>query len=120
MTPGGKCWIQIEYSHTYLHCLAFTEAPDTLNFSRHVHYLYSSLQDVPSPEAEAVRLAARLHLAGLLCENFEDLEISRQQRGSSPAPPRVFCRGQRLDVDISLSHDGFFLACSCLLPPPSF
>lgn len=44
LTPAGRCWIRIEYRHTYLHCLAFTHAPDTLSVFRHVHYLSSSLQ----------------------------------------------------------------------------
>jgi len=117
LTPGGKCWLRIEYHHTYIHCLAFTDVPDNLNFSRHVHYLFSSLQNVPSPEAEAVRIAARFHLAGLLAENFEDLEISRQQKSPAAAAPRVLSRGRLLNVDISLSHDGFFVAHACLLQP---
>ncbi|WP_367360564.1 4'-phosphopantetheinyl transferase superfamily protein [Syntrophus sp. (in: bacteria)] len=117
LTPAGRCWIRIEYRHTYLHCLAFTHAPDTLSVFRHVHYLSSSLQGGRAPDTEAGRLAARFYLAGLLSEHFEDLEIVRQQKGSSAAPPRVFCRGRLLDVDISLSHDGLFLAHACLLQP---
>lgn len=117
LTPAGKCCIRIEYRHTYLHCLAFTHAPDTLSVFHHVHYLSSSFQGEAATDTEAVRLAARFHLAGLLSEHFEDLEIVRQQKGSSAAPPRVFCRGRLLDVDISLSHDGFFLAHACLLHP---
>lgn len=117
LTPAGRCWIRIEYRHTYLHCLAFTHAPDTLSVFRHVHYLSSSLQGGRAPDTEAGRLAARFYLAGLLSEHFEDLEIVRQQKGSSAAPPRVFCRGRLLNVDISLSHDGLFLAHACLLQP---
>jgi len=117
LTPGGTCWIRIEYHHTYLHCLAFTDAPDSLNYSRQVHYFFSSPPNVPVPESEAGRLAARFHLARLLAENFEDLEISRRKKGSPSAPPCVLCRGRILDVDLSLSHDGFFIAHACLLQP---
>jgi len=114
LTPGGKCWIRIDYRYTYLHCIAFTAIPDQLDFSWRVHYLFSSLQKTPSLESEAVRIASRFHLAGFLSENFDDLKISRQHDGHSQTPPQVFCQGRLLDVDISLSHDGFFIAHACL------
>jgi len=114
LTPRGKCWIRIDYHHTYIHCIAFTDIPDQLIFSWRVHYLFSSLKNVSSLESEAVRLASRFHLAGLLSEKFEDLEISRRNDGHFQEPPRVFSQGRPMDVDISLSHDGLFIAHACL------
>jgi phosphopantetheinyl transferase (holo-ACP synthase) len=114
LTPEGKCWIQVDYRHTYIHCLAFTDVPENLIFSWRAHYLFSCRQKVSSQESEAVRLALRFHLARFLDEKFKDLEISRQKNGASLAPPRVFSRGRPLDVDISLSHDGIFVAHACM------
>jgi len=50
----------------------------------------------------------------LLSEKFEDLEISRRNDGHFQEPPRVFSQGRPMDVDISLSHDGLFIAHACL------
>lgn len=114
LTPAGKCWIQVDYRHTHIHCIAFTDLPENLIFSWRVHYLFPDRQKSSSQESEAVRLASRLHLSGLLAEKFEDLEISRRKNGASLMPPRIFSRGRPLDVDISLSHDGIFVAHACM------
>lgn len=114
LTPEGTCWIRIDYRPACLHCVAFTDVPDHLISSWRVHYLFAPRQTASSPESEAVRLASRLHLAGFLEKKFEDLEIIRGNDGHSQAPPRVICQGRPLDVDISLSHHGLFIAHACL------
>jgi len=115
LTPRGKCWLRIVYRPAYLHCLAFTDHPEGLTFSWRVHYLFSCLSPGASAESEAVRLASRFHLAGLLSADPGELAISRQQGNLQPAPPRISFQGLPLEVDISLSHDGLFIAHACLL-----
>jgi phosphopantetheinyl transferase (holo-ACP synthase) len=62
------------------------------------------------PESAGVRILAHELLAPW---QIEDLEIVRTRNGRDFGPPRVFSHGVPLDnVDLSLSHDGAWLAAA--------
>jgi phosphopantetheinyl transferase (holo-ACP synthase) len=42
--------------------------------------------------------------------NFHDIKIKRTRENGELQPPRVYVNGSKTDIDISLSHDGRFVA----------
>jgi phosphopantetheinyl transferase (holo-ACP synthase) len=65
---------------------------------------------VYSRQSAAVRLAARGDLAQALAVEEKRLEIVCDPGPTSQRPPRVLLDGSRAEADVSLSHDGQWLA----------
>ncbi len=67
----------------------------------------------------AVRRAAIHHLAGTLRTSPYYLDIRRVGTSRDPhGPPRVFLYGRQTDIDISLSHDGAYIAFAVNINQP--
>ena len=49
-------------------------------------------------------------LTKLLSLNSHQIEIQRTRKNGELSPPQVYCSGDKTDMDISLSHDGRFVA----------
>jgi phosphopantetheinyl transferase (holo-ACP synthase) len=88
----------------------------------------AAVLDVPeaarAPESERPSVAARWLVRRLLGERLgaapEEIEVVREERGPGrrPGPPEVRWRGRKLDdVQISLAHDGEYVACALELSP---
>jgi hypothetical protein len=65
---------------------------------------------VHSRRSAAVRLGARAELARLLHVEEERLEIVCDPGPAGQRPPRVLLDGERTGADVSLSHDGRWIA----------
>jgi phosphopantetheinyl transferase (holo-ACP synthase) len=65
---------------------------------------------VYSLQSAAVRLGARADLASALSVDEERLEIVCDPGPTSQRPPRVLLDGHRAKADVSLSHDGRWVA----------
>jgi len=65
---------------------------------------------VYSLHSAAVRLGARADLARALAVGEERLEIVCDPGPTGQRPPRVFLDGERAAADVSLSHDGRWIA----------
>ncbi|HEX7416278.1 MAG TPA: 4'-phosphopantetheinyl transferase superfamily protein [Smithellaceae bacterium] len=50
------------------------------------------------------------NLAKFFCLNFQDIEITRVKMNGALQPPHVCVGGRKTDMDVSLSHDGQFVA----------
>jgi len=68
------------------------------------------LDAVHSRHSAAVRLAARSTLATALAVDEDRLEIVCDPGPTSQRPPRVLLDGRRGRMDVSLSHDGRWIA----------
>ena len=68
------------------------------------------LDAVYSLQSAAVRLGARAHLADALGVDEKRLEIVCDPGPASQRPPRVLLDGARAEADVSLSHDGRWIA----------
>ncbi len=68
------------------------------------------LDAVYSRESAAVRVGARADLARDLRVNEDRLEIICAPGPTSQRPPRVLLDGQQAEADVSLSHDGQWIA----------
>jgi 4''-phosphopantetheinyl transferase superfamily. len=57
-----------------------------------------------------VRYCLGQDLAQHISLNFHDIKIKRTRKNGELTPPRVYVNGRKTDIDISLSHDGRFIA----------
>jgi hypothetical protein len=68
------------------------------------------------PEAEKInpslylRYCVEQSLAKHFSLNFYQIKIKRTRENGELQPPRVYVNGRKTDIDISLSHDGRFVA----------
>lgn len=92
--------------------------------SHHFQALINEQPEGHSPSCEArltafdpssaVRRQARLRLAELLHAPATDIDIQRHRDIRGWGPPRPYLRGQPAPFDLSLSHDGAFVAYAML------
>jgi len=81
-----------------------------------VERLCSPEQTAPADESFHVRNAAKKRLSRCLKVNSDNIEIRRNRSIYGLEPPHVCFRGQPAPIDISLSHDGAFIAYAFTLP----
>ncbi|MDI9569512.1 MAG: hypothetical protein QM278_02060 [Pseudomonadota bacterium] len=112
-TPAGCLALVSWRSSRRVHCLAATNGgrnsrgapPDARILLR------EEVRDVSSDPSAAVRRAAIHRLAGVMQTSPGRLEVRREGAPGAPqGPPRIFLDGRPADIDISLSHDGAFIA----------
>lgn len=73
-----------------------------------------NIESVPEEESLNPSLYLRRcleqNLAQYLSQDFRRIRIKRVRENGELLPPRVYVDGKKTDVDISLSHDGRFVA----------
>ena len=74
------------------------------------HFTDRERDAVYSRESAAVRVGARGDLATLLGVSEERIEIVCSPGPTSQRPPRVLLDGEQAEADVSLSHDGSWIA----------
>jgi phosphopantetheinyl transferase (holo-ACP synthase) len=110
MTPAGPVDAFFTLSLHRVHCVAaarngYGGAPE----GTPVHVL-EERRDAPFYPSAAVRRAAIHHLASVLKASPYYVDIRRDATIHGYGAPRVFIEGTRTDIDISLSHDGRYIA----------
>ncbi|MGD8289752.1 MAG: 4'-phosphopantetheinyl transferase superfamily protein [Gemmatimonadota bacterium] len=100
--------------------VALLDAPGTLWSAPleklRARFTEPELDAVYSKQSAAVRLGARAHLARALQVEEARLEIVCDPGPTSQRPPRVLLDGSRADADVSLSHDGRWIAWVIWVP----
>jgi phosphopantetheinyl transferase (holo-ACP synthase) len=116
-TPLGTVPVRIFFNAEWVHCLAwagFPENPGANSFDEDIIYGIREIAPDHRPvcvrESAAARTAATERIAGLLDMDPYDIRIRREPGLHGPGPPRVFIKGEKTPMDISLSHDGRFAA----------
>ena len=91
----------------FVHAVAFTgDVPPRTAIER--------IPEEADPSGEARRLLCKAIAESLGC-SFEDLTVVRDEAPGSwtgRGPPRVLLRGAPIELDVSLSHDGRFVAAA--------
>lgn len=103
------------FSHfRYVHCVGADHPAD-------LDRLFCKVEAFPEKENEKridPSLFARKYLARSLADffrlNFSDIKINRIKEKNELQPPYVYIGGKKSDIDISLSHDGRFVAYAFL------
>ena len=106
--PGkGKVYIRNFPKSDYIHCVG-TDKLAALD------KLIWSVDVLPEKEVINPSISVRHRLGQDLARhfslNFHDIKIKRTRENGELAPPRVYVSGRKTDIDISLSHDGRFIA----------
>lgn len=116
-TPLGAVPVRIVFSTEWVHCVAWTGSPVypranplDANIMYGIREIPLDRRPVSIRESAAARTAATRRIAGVLNMDPHDIRIRREPGPYGPGPPRVFIKGEKTPMDISLSHDGRFAA----------
>jgi phosphopantetheinyl transferase (holo-ACP synthase) len=115
-TPAGPIDFSCSRSAGHVHCVAVMNGayrmarPDTdvLAVARKL--------TGPVDPSSALRWEAIHYLASALKVSPFFIRIHREKMGAVSGPPRVYMEGRPTDMDISLSHDGRYIAFAVHLP----
>lgn len=118
-TPSGTIAVRVETGDGFVHSLGMLGSRS--NWDQVVHQVLPmgtrATRDVTQParfESQRVREVFKQSLADLLgCEPGR-IDIVRQKGPRGLGSPSVRVDGSRTDIDLSMSHDGRFLAFACL------
>ena len=106
--PGEeRVYIRLFSNLQYVHCIG----ADALTALDELIWIVDVL-----PEAEKInpslylRYCVEQSLAKHFSLNFYQIKIKRTRENGELQPPRVYVNGRKTDIDISLSHDGRFVA----------
>jgi phosphopantetheinyl transferase (holo-ACP synthase) len=117
-TPQCPVVVRVFIAPDYLHCIGATQLPGILD---HVHWDIGRLSPLEEGNdhdpSMAVRRLAGLHLATLLDAPTADIDIRRFQDIDRWGPPVPYREGQPAPFDLSLSHDGAFVAFAMISSP---
>ncbi len=98
----------------FVHCLA-ADTPEALQTSvwqaRGLPLLADGVLENPS---RFVRQSLLEHVQAKFPTGVGRIEIIRQKEKGALLPPKVFINGTPADIDISLSHDGRWVAWACV------
>ena len=119
-TPCGSVPVKWTFSEDYIHCIgadAGGHSLDKINFGLKEIDTSGESGACLSHRTESilVRRHATHHIASLLHRNPDDIHIGRTNGKTCKGPPVVHIKDNRDHIDISLSHDGRFLAYAFLL-----
>ena len=106
--PGkGSVHIRLDCNSQYVHCVG-SDSITTLD------KLIGSVDVLPDKEKNNPSLYLRNCLGQSLAKhfslNFHHIKIKRTRENGELQPPRVYVSGVKTDIDISLTHDGRFVA----------
>ena len=116
MTPAGPVELSCFRSAGHVHCIA------VMNGAYRAAQSDSGVQAVareltgPVDPSSALRLETVHYLASALRVSPYFIRIRREKACAGYGPPRVYMEGRPADIDISLSHDGRYIAFAVHLP----
>lgn len=113
-TPRGIVHITARQNPDYVHCLGTETAPAARNVISGVE----ALDDLSQPDfgrcsdaqSRLVRAAAQKRISAILSLPENDIAITKTCPKKSTLFPEVYVKGKKCGINISLSHDGRFIA----------
>ena len=126
IAPHGIVPIKITFHEDYVHCIGMA--------GRFQDFKNGGLDDIvfgleetnpgekpgsyslSERESIMVRTVAKERIASRLGWNPDEIHIMRNKSPKKQGPPMVYFKGQKNNIDISLSHDGRFVAYAFLVP----
>lgn len=118
-TPYDPVSIRIYREADYIHCIGVTGTEELMNsviWGIHKAGLVAGEAYIYSPGAASVeiRKVATRKMALYCKEDIENIDIIRCKGSHGLGPPTVYIKGKEAMIDISLSHDGYFLSYAFL------
>ncbi len=115
LPEGNSVFVQLSCPESYVHCIGADNLPDLDK----IIWGVESLPEVLSGENIDPSLFARDCLSRRLSDiyqlNFREMAIRRTEKGGELQPPYLYYKNKKAPFDISLSHDGQFVAYAFLL-----
>jgi hypothetical protein len=102
----GEVYIRLFNNHDYIHCIG----ADELAVLDKIICGVENLPEEKTDQSLFSRLCLAQSLAKKISLNFHQIKIKRTREKGELRPPRVYIDGGKTDIDISLSHDGRFVA----------
>ncbi|MBA4369607.1 MAG: hypothetical protein C0403_18435 [Desulfobacterium sp.] len=113
-TPEMPVQIKGVISTDYVHCLGVTgmDMDDQTIETNICPIRTDNKGDIILPDQESlfVRELAKDRIAEYLKAEVSQVQIRREIIANQPGPPEVFFQGEKIPINISLSHDGRFVA----------
>jgi len=126
ITPHGIVPIKIIFHEDYVHCIGMAGRFQDLKNRDLDDIVFGLVETNPGEEAGSdslseresfmVRTVAKERIASRLGLNSDEIHIIRNKNFEKHGPPIVYFKGQKNNIDISLSHDGRFVAYAFLVP----
>jgi hypothetical protein len=114
-TPLGPVVVRIDVTRDYLHCIGATLRPGVLDHVIWDIERFSAVDDARDHDLSmAVRRLAGRRLSAMLNRPAMDIDIRRFNETDRWGPPAPYLGEQPLPFDLSLSHDGAFVACAMI------
>jgi hypothetical protein len=112
-TPFGTIRLRTFLTHEHAHSIGISLS--SLDVFRDgivwaVEHVSSAPMNAFTDESSQVRDIAKRRLSQYLKVSYDHIEIKRDQEITGLGPPHIHFKGQPAPVDISLSHDGAFIA----------
>jgi phosphopantetheinyl transferase (holo-ACP synthase) len=113
--PGvGAVFVQLRSPDDYVHCIGANNLPDLNNIIWGIESLPKSATAEEVEPSLFVRDCLSRRLADVYQLNFREMEVRRAKKGSELQPPYLYYENKKTSFDISLSHDGQFVAYAFL------
>lgn len=110
-TPGGSIPVKIFKTNDSVHCIATTGTSGSIDsVIWGVQHIAGGARSPQHSVSSAVREAAKKHLSSYFNLNSAEIEIRRPRGACGLGAPIVYVKDCRATVDISLSHEGEFVA----------
>jgi hypothetical protein len=103
-------YVRLFSDSCYIHCVGSDCLAALDNLICKVEILPEEGNDGKADPSLFLRKCFARHLADFFRLNLNDIKINRVQDKSELQPPYVYIGGKKSDIDISLSHDGRFVA----------
>ena len=118
-TPHGIVPVKTFITKAYVHCIGTTGPAISLESILYgmdeIHpEIIPGAASISDQESLSVRRLAKKHMASCLRLKEQDIQIIRHKTKNRIHPPKVYIKGHAENIDISLSHDGWFIAYSFL------
>jgi phosphopantetheinyl transferase (holo-ACP synthase) len=102
----NSVFVRLYSNPDYVHCVG----ADNLSL---LDQSVSGVDTLPEKETNSsffVRKCLMQQLAARFSMNYHQIQIKRSMRNNELQPPQIYINGKTMDIDISLSHEGRFVA----------
>lgn len=108
-TPRGPILLSFSGGNGYVHCIAGTE---DASMDGVIWDVLETDREEASPKAQSMRVRSMVIHAAARClnESPEAMEIIRTRERRGLGPPMLYVKNRKSDIDLSMSHDGRFVA----------
>lgn len=118
-TPPGAVHVAVQQHPDFIHCFGTETVLSGKNVILGVETTDRPLQPdfcrCSEVQSRMVRSSAGRKIASALCLSENDIAITRINHEKGRLFPEVYIKRKKADIDISLSHDGRFMAYAFLI-----